>query len=254
MQQPLETSRVYYHGVRRFTLVELLVVVAIISVLAALLLPALQKAKQRAKRITCMSNSRQSVIAVIMWTEESDDLLPSRRNGPDPAYAGVGNFSKWQQYLADNYTGGETKLFTCPSSKAVFLPNNVWASGYYSQMGFNGFSDYENRAPWFNKSWGRGHFDAYEGKQIPMGHVVSPNHKILWMDGVDFWYSNWKKWCGSSVNGGFYDKNFDRHYGGINTVMVDGHGEYHKDADLGKGNGEYQNKVKRYWWDYIHER
>ena len=90
-------------GRRAFTLIELLVVIAIIAILAAMLLPALTRAKQKAQGVQCLSNHRQLSLAWRMYAEDSHDtfVYASDDGSADPVTGSPGN---WKNTYAWNWT------------------------------------------------------------------------------------------------------------------------------------------------------
>lgn len=95
---------------RAFTLIELLVVIAIIAILAAMLLPVLAKAKERARRTTCMNNIKQVSLATIMMADDNDGTFPDDGQ-VHPHYIGAG----FRTSLQSEYKI-QRNLFYCPSN------------------------------------------------------------------------------------------------------------------------------------------
>ena len=102
------------HG---FTLIELLVVIAIIAILAAILLPALNSARERGRTASCLNNQKQFALAMTMYAADNDGRIPTTRNTNDFRVPGYWNIQIY------NYAGKDSAVFTCPSYTGEKLDN-----------------------------------------------------------------------------------------------------------------------------------
>jgi prepilin-type N-terminal cleavage/methylation domain-containing protein/prepilin-type processing-associated H-X9-DG protein len=131
---------------RGFTLIELLVVIAIIAILAAMIFPALSRAKQRAQGALCLNNGKQLMMAIHMYAGDNNEFFPPNPDDGNtmtgynwcPGLAGIGQINEFNpdvlldpdKSLLVRYLSGNASVFKCPADKREGKyqgTNSLWA-------------------------------------------------------------------------------------------------------------------------------
>lgn len=186
---------------KRFTLIELLVVIAIVAILAAMLLLALNKARDKAKTIKCIGNEKQLSQVFLLYVSDYGDYFPLPYG-----YGLPGAQDFWTTYIINNYLNKSNKVLICPSA-TDFTRDSVTNTPHY---GYN-IRVAKAAAP---EDWG--------GK---LNQIPQPSKIIQLVDAIR------SKTSPTQYFGYYEAQSFDyvhtRHDGGFsaNVIYCDGHVE-----------------------------
>lgn len=211
-----------------FTLAELLVVIAVIAILAALLLPALSRTREKSRATQCVSNLRQWGLAFRMYADDNTDFLPRRGHGVQPLFQ-IDRREDWFNALPPYFALPPFQQLVTGSNRPVAHSQSVFICPTASDPGETYFLPYGmnmNLSPWFLS------------RPTKFAEVVQPSHVVAMTDAPGPYASTFPSTKAYSV--------VARHNARVNVLFLAGQVQSFAGSYIGCGVGDPQRDEVRW--------
>jgi prepilin-type N-terminal cleavage/methylation domain-containing protein/prepilin-type processing-associated H-X9-DG protein len=247
---------------KAFTLIELLVVIAIIAILAAILFPVFARARENARRASCVSNMKQIGLGILQYTQDYDERYPKPLSGDWGNGSGVAGF----QLQTDKSMPGAIFQSTDNKGDAYNNPNayvKTWMDFVYPYVKSTQIfiCPSQNQGPRANYGYSsaiggvyRPEFSGGSSRQIPMSlaELPSPSQAVMVLDYVSY-YSTWAIKSQFMAYVDASDENSRRlvspHLEGTSVCFADGHAKWYSRTNSLLRSGTDSNGVDNKAWN-----
>ena len=219
-----------------FTLIELLVVIAIISIFASILFPVFARARENARRASCMNNLKQIGLAIMQYTQDYDERYPAALDGPAGgpynthvttgwpgakfSINGSSHLVSWMDMIFPYVKS--TQIFVCPSQPdSHTLTGGLWDASFYGyNSGISGYGNDRYGKPWGSRNMGN-----------LLAEIQRPSETIMVMDYLSQ-YNDQVSAITFVNSAAGTNTNVSPHFSGTNIGFADGHAKWMKTSQI----------------------